>query len=251
MQKNYPLFIISIVLMLFSCSKNENSQTEEISDIKSIDIKVKDGSLLTGLIDEVRLERIGPTLTPIETLAKAPYGNGNITMNLPAEINTSASDKADFNYQPEDDEIMVENTLKASDNNLRIVFPFFYTYKGSSSNGVLYLISLNANQDYGAMYLYADRSATVKGKTVIKEKATGDTETTTYNLVLKKGWNIFYSSSASGTHVEEYVSTAPLPNMPLDWYFLEIDDNSNMYHSSGSLPPAKKTMLNFFKKQIN
>lgn len=225
----FPLTIVlAMSCLLISCSKTNDAEKESAgASINKISVTITGNSALNNQIDEVQLVREKPaTATPAwETIAKSPFNNGSFTIDLPAAITTTTDDVLDVSYQADIDETVVENTLKVSDSPTRVVFPYLFAYKASELVGTLLSAASSAGKDYAATYVYADKDATIKGKLVVKENATGYTATTLSDVTLKKGWNTLYASYAETGNNHEVNFSSTAPTVQLSWNLYDNPDD--------------------------
>lgn len=208
------LFAVSAVCFA-ACNDNDDDDEEVTSAITSITADVENGSAYSELIDTVKAE-IEYDLEGVRiphTLASAPYGNGKFTINLPANIDDRYLVSGRF-----DDGI---STVSDPEVRSAIVL-LLNTYKsGDYTSNVYYATNHNilkpSNTFSFASFLYADRDVIIKASH--SEKDEEWTENANIHLILKRGWNIMYTTNVRSD--ESRVVTQTVTNRRPDgmkWY---------------------------------
>jgi hypothetical protein len=171
---------------------------------------VENGSAYNSKISTVKAMAEDYTTDTEAVLASGNYSNGGFIITLP----TTPAVK----YLGQ----MVSPNITVSDPGAKfcIVEPLFEAYKGANSVGDLcYAKEGNSSVIFG-MYMYADRDVTIDGK------ESGGGVNVTFNLSLKKGWNIIYNTYSPYDNSQSLSSTVV---SGLKWYF---EENENDYKKS-------------------
>ena len=233
-------FLLSIVvcacagIIITGCSKNDS--TDDNSSIKVINATVENGSDYNSKIDAVKgllnstmgynseTDSISVDGYEVES---ANFKSGGFTLDLPETVDTKNLQKIHNNEIP--------NGVSMSDTSVYGNFLSIMAYKSGSLIGEFYYGTEDTTSllNY-ALYLYVDRKVTITG-TGSKQDDYGTTTNLTYNVSLKKGWNIMYeteniSDSGESTTVEV---TSVLPDN-LKWLFMDFY-NSNSYHQKKAI----------------
>jgi hypothetical protein len=209
-----------MVVALYSCDKdekNDDKKEDPKDDIPAsvivdnkLTVTVENGSSYSGKIDSVKMTARDSEDDKV-VITSAPYNNGVFTLELPvpfADIFLDAlSDIDDF-----DGSTISNPNVKISDiDDLRI-----YAYKSGKSIGYFHFIN---NSDGWGGPMYANDDVIVTGN------STDDSGTYTFNVNLKKGWNMIYENGNATT------SQAPAG---LKWYF---DEDENGEEPNVEIPP--------------
>ena len=206
------------------CSKDKDGSGG--STFKSITAKVVDGKDYDSLIDEVIAVIVYDDGDEGAGFAveSGPYKNGGFTIDFPESVSSKYLD-----YIFDDP----EEGVKVSDEKTQGAILFFSGYSKSGEWVGLFNHEKETKTSYSeAEYLYVDRNCTVKGT----EK--DGKYTYTYDVSLKKGWNIIYYTETDLT--ETYSSKNP---GGLEWYFYDSDNFKSYQMESAIRRSAIKSSL--------
>lgn len=225
MKRNISFLTVLIAsIVLSSCSKNSDDNTTPNTP-NTIKVSVENGASYSGTIDQARISYYKPnssgTGNTNTELQSVPYNNGVFSFTLPASIELTASDVVDLSPDLSTDEVLVQNTLKISDAAAHVNSIDLYAFKNDKMVGYFGHQLTDGKKQYSDAYLYADRDVTITGTLSTKYTPTAELNNLTYNLSLKKGWNLVYNIlTETGSYYgldETYTSTAP--GVTLKWIF--------------------------------
>ena len=233
--KNFIL-IGALCTCLLYCSKErllDDNGNPQASTLKTLTVKVEDGSVLNSKIDEVRVitnvyscAKCSEMLAPI-LLAEGNFTNGGFMITLPtsSEIHSitdgiqnmmnSNEWRYDRFYVPED--VNVNNPYA----NSQTVAITIVASKSGEDFGIF--TYENRNKNIEGVLIYADSDITLNGtSSEMTYTEDGITYYYEYNISLKKGWNFVYAiltSSAMSKTANVLITTTPQSGMK--WYFSE------------------------------
>ena len=192
----YLTAIIGLIIAGFaSCNKAEKrgviSQSFWNFDGRTLIVQVEDGDQYNAIVHSVRA-----TFWSYETFAEGSYANGGFTLTLPQTVSSQ--------YLITLHELL--ESIDVSDRNARITVTVFSAYSSDNFQvGSFYL----SRPWTATTFMYADRDVAITG-------LEGDGYlNVTYNLFLKKGWNIIYETE-SNMGRDYYLTTTPVKG--LKWY---------------------------------
>jgi hypothetical protein len=193
------------VAAVCSCDKDEDNSSESgaIQNNK-LDIVVENGESHSAKIDTVRLEIYSNDQSRDIVLVSAPYGSGKFTLNLPESIS--------LQYIASLFDEDIPQGVNVSNPNVKGRNPNLYAYKSGAKVGRFRQKAENVKGDI----TYADGDVKVTGS--YTEKG----EKVTFNLDLKKGWNMMYAKST--TSGREVTTQAPAE---VKWYFEDEDEDED------------------------
>jgi outer membrane murein-binding lipoprotein Lpp len=202
--------------VLTGCSKDNSD--DDSSGLSTIKANVENGNNYNSKIDSVKAMAY-----PAETsqynfigtaIANAKYANGGFTLTLP--------EKLDDQYLELVDMTDIREGLEVSDNNFKTCFVNLIAYKSGVPVGGMIYSNQGGDSGSGAEFIYVDRNVSITGS------GSEDEYDYTYNVSIKKGWNILYyiENSTSTRSSEEYTSKAP---SGMKWYFEEYNSDGNLY----------------------
>jgi len=217
MQKMKRVFNVLLLAMIIlpwgfiSCDKEDKDPIED-SVVYTITAAVENGN--DYKIDAVKAFTGTDEIINFETgeIASSDYKNGGFTLSLPKTIENQY-----LELLFEEDEI--PDAIKISDVNTKFCYLLIVAYQSGTKAGEFEYKYLSADEtvEIRAFYMYIDRDCSIKGSyTEIDE----DETYRTYNVSLKKGWNIMYVYSRwteSGLRSEATSSV----QSGLKWYFYE------------------------------
>jgi hypothetical protein len=211
---------LSLVCMLIGAvlfmGCNDKEEQFGVSSITSITATVERGNAYDSKIDNV----VALLATENHQVKTVIYENGKFTIDLPAVLNESYLMKIDDGNYP---------ALKVSNKNVKGVSIKIDAYQSGICVGNFYYAKSSSLQTE-ALFVYVDGDVKITGSdssTNINRDPYGNiigeqTFNISYNVSLKKGWNIMYftethSTSGQKTSTSETVTT----NIPdgMKWYF--------------------------------
>ncbi len=208
-------------LFIVNCDKKDehSSETGSITSIaatvengSAFDERIYDVTALYKLHDESRLEKEDDC-----QVKSVKYVNGEFIMDLPVTVDDKYLKKIDGSYL---------HILKVSNKTAKGVSIYFEAYKSGVCVGNFYHAQKKSNSEIEALFVYVDGNVEITGsdsRTDIHRDSYGNyrgetTWNTSYNVSLKKGWNIiYYTEIQSGSTITETATT----NVPdgMKWYF--------------------------------
>jgi hypothetical protein len=145
-------------------------------------------------------------------LATGTYSNGGFRINLPATVDEKYLEPSIENLLEFTSSFLTEYYgMKVSDSNAKYSWVSIYGYDKSDNHvaSFSYEVEYKDIAEITGHYIYVDRDVTITG---LHKGIYGYSTSTTFNLSLKKGWNIMYAkySRASDTEGdEEWTNDAP------------------------------------------
>ena len=212
--KIIPALICGVVLT--GCGGKEDDP--ETSSITSISVTVENGSAFASKIEDVMA-----LLTDENAMVKTvKYGNGVFTIDLPATVNESYLKNVDGGYP----------ALKISNKKVKGVSINIDAFQSGVCVGNFYHAK-NSGIQTEALFVYVDGDVKITGSdsfTIINRDPYGSllgehTYNTTYNVSLKKGWNIIYfTETHSGPGFKTSTTETITTNVPdgMKWYFRNV-----------------------------
>lgn len=207
---------VGIAPFFTSCDKAD----DEASALK-ITATVTDGASYNALVDEVKALVLNDDETA-DVLASCTYANGGFSLTLPGTVDEQYLSKIDMD-EPEE--------IKISDTEVMGCGVDFYAYKSGVEAGALELSYTDGLTTYAsAGYLYVTGKTTISGTYAETEEMLGVPVSvkTTYNLSLKKGWNVVYVNSvitATDTDISMTIDITDTEITTLKWCFSEDEES--------------------------
>jgi hypothetical protein len=230
------------VVALSSCNKDDDEKEEAKSGAigNTLTVTVENGNSYNSRIDTVKLtswDRNDEDERSVE-LARAVYTNGGFTINLPENLGSQylsplIEDEDDF------------SGVTISNRNVKIGSPSLDAYKSGNEVGVFYPATGTGESDWEGELTYADSDVSITGTgTRNYSWESGDvtyteTITVTYNVNLKKGWNIVYEKGQGTVNGTTYTVIGEVTTAPagVKWYFYSDDyDESSVSGSRAKTP---------------
>jgi hypothetical protein len=231
MKRNFLMkaFVCLFTVASFcSCSKDDDEKNENETSVipNTFTVVVENGVNLNETIDSVKME-INPEKMYVITLVSTSYENGGFTLNLPESVSARYLDE-DFEYEK-------THGVTVSNPNAKTGWVGLYAYKSNSDIGGFFYETEDG--EWEGEIVYSDSDVSVTGS--YTESETTYTYKDTYNVYLKKGWNMIYSRGTDkGNNLHEYEETTRTPEgAKWKWYFFNWDDKN--YAVSGSLFKSK------------
>jgi len=203
------------IINFISCNNEPDEPKEQTPDIHPAET-----------ITEIRAERVlGGSTTDVETIklygwsdfernfdviAQAPFINGGFTLKLPETL----ADEYLFLLSQDAPE-----TVTISDRNAMVYSEFLEAYnKNGKFVGYIGFIGIDYNRPtyYEAVWFYADGDFYFTGKH----------EQMTFNVSLKKGWNVIYFVFDFVDETELLTSTPPPADIRMRWHFEPSESKS-------------------------
>lgn len=122
-----------------------------------------------------------------DAIAQAPYQNNGFTLELPATLGAKYLETLDAD-DLEGITVSDKNFKSATLNDL-----IGYN-KNDEEIGSFYLEEVNEDSEHYTSWIYVDRDVTIKGENNEVDEEYDEEYIKKYDLTLKKGWNIVYSS---------------------------------------------------------
>ncbi len=222
--------IVCVATVFTGCSKDE----DESSSV-TINATVEEGTSYNSSIDEVKAV-ITDTDT-YYTLASGTYSSGSFSLTLPKLVDDSHLTAMDAEYPTE---------ITISDKNAKGCGVEFLAYKSGVAVGS-FEQSVTSDDSYStsvAGYIYVDRNTSFSGTVTETEEVMGIpvSAKTTYDLSLKKGWNVAYIKMNLVVTDTDFSMTLEISDTEisgLKWYYTEGAETSSMIQAKSA---AFKTM---------
>jgi len=179
--KKYALLLIAgVVICSVSCKKDskgdgEGEVTDFIINAKNIIIDGNDNNVAV-----VKAIMFNKQYYEDEPIATGTYENGGFKLALPFTIDSSYLDEA-FK--------LGGNWWYVNNPNVKVGEIYIFAYD-EADNKIGWFVHAE-NRKMGANYVYADRSVTITETYFLSEYDYN--KTITFDLSLKKGWNVVYS----------------------------------------------------------
>lgn len=221
MQKMKRVFNVLLLAMIIlpwgfiSCDKEDKDPIEDSSVVNTITAVVENGN--DYKIDAVKAFIGNGEIINFETgeIASSDYKNGRFTLSLPQTIENQYLELL-F------DEDEMPDAIKISDVNVKACYLWIEAYQSGTEAGEFEYEYLSADETVGieTSYTYVDRDCSIKGS--YSEIDEDETYNSTYNVSLKKGWNIVYvkRTESEKTNTYTYEATSSVQS-GLKWYFYE------------------------------
>jgi hypothetical protein len=211
------LFLAMMLLPLsfISCDKDDKDTDDSV--IKTITASVEDGNDYS--IDVVKAFVGDGETIDYETdgVASSDYKNGGFTLNLPEII---ANQYLKPWIEDEDDKEEIPDGIKISDVNAKVCYLSIVAYRSGIEVGEFYYEFLSEDEtvEIESSFIYVDRDFSIKGS--YSEEDEGEIFKYSYDVSLKKGWNILYfkSTASEKTKTYTYEVTAKVQG-GLKWHF--------------------------------
>lgn len=207
------------------CKKDDDGPgTNSVSNLTA---KVESGSTYNSKIDIVKA-----LMEDNYAAATGNYANGEFTLDLSGTVSSKYLDNIG-----ED----LPKGVKVSDESVIGGFiDIIVGYKSGDRVGTFYYEKVSSNSETWAIFLYVDKDVTITGSGSDKD---GDyTDNYTFNISLKKGWNMIYETYSENGKISTDTYTTSDPG-GLKWYF---DDDSD-YKSYQSVVISKSKIAGMFK----
>jgi hypothetical protein len=215
----FNLILVAVCITFFSCQKDENLSTGSSSITNDGVISGKIVNYVPNSMDSVIAMFNGLTIFATGTGTVSTTGDFSMRLSVPQLIKVATLSG-----------VTVSDT--ASIGRSAIIFSSF----NSSLNGTLLKCNYANGDEYKAgrahsMFVYTDRSFTMKGTNVDSSTSNGlvwNTTTTVYDVTFKKGWNevvcknISYSSTLEGETMSEAYSNNITSD--LQWHYFKSDE---------------------------
>lgn len=194
-------------VLLVSCHKdNDNNDTTSV--VTSINATVENGTVYNLTIDSVKAI-IGNSEAEYMVVAKGKYKTGGFSIDLPETV-----DRKYLKLTNDPDGIVTINVNNPSAKTCYI--NVIKAYKSGIPVGefryAIYPTTTNSSTRSDVAYIYADSDVKLTGSPVCPSC---NMIATNYNLSLKKGWNIAYSTQ----HNTEPVTVTNIAPSGLKWYY--------------------------------
>jgi hypothetical protein len=199
------------VVALCSCSKDDDEENDNgengVIRNNTLIAAVEYGATYNENIDVVKANIEYEYFKEKEyTLASAPYENGGFTLHLPESIDPRYLHSYFEGYLSDyySFEEGVPQGLTVSNLNAKICYVYLDAYKSDTWVGDF----IHGTDDYDAEdgLIYSDSDCNITGSTTY-EGYNGYTMKDTYDVYLKKGWNMIYSGGYYQTPYELTVTT--------------------------------------------
>ncbi|MDR0560590.1 MAG: 2-hydroxyacyl-CoA dehydratase family protein [Prevotellaceae bacterium] len=215
-------FMAAGMILFASCGKDDNKEKgDDGSNVlpdNTIVAQVEDGNSYNEKIDTI-VARIFNEDTPCD-LAKAAYKNGGFTLKLPATV--------DDKYLVADFKRFTDG-VKVSDPNAKLCqFEVLRVFKsGEELQGRFFHIYSSEKTKTMVEYIYTDRDLSVTGGYTEEREiyiGNGNFEKViydnTFNVNLKKGWNITYlTQTETATGVTQTITSKAPENVKVKWVY--------------------------------
>jgi hypothetical protein len=214
MKKSFFSFLLTgalcaSMLVVSSCKKDDDGLGTSV--VKTLDVKVDDGSKYNDLIDEVRLVGYNINTWNAVELVTAKYTAGGFKMDLPESVPANILES----FGKESSNVNVSNTnAKLAYNNVSLRA---FDKDGNRVGSIAYSKNdKNTNTTVLGELVYADNDVTVTGK------VTEEWGAAIYAMSLKKGWNlVFFIEKEVSKGVWEGTATTS-GQSGMKWYFEEL-----------------------------
>jgi hypothetical protein len=162
-----------------ACSKDDDNNTGTSTISGNYEITVENGSSYNSAIDSVRL-MLGTYDEHV--ICNVKYNNGKFTLNLPATVPDA--------YLEALEESGIPDGITVSNFNVKIGYANLRAYKAGNRAGSFY----HSINDWQGRLVYMNGDVSITGTVTNRweEYGTAYTDTFTYSISLKKGWNILY-----------------------------------------------------------
>ena len=235
--------------MFYSCQKDEDNDAQTVMTITASNIVNSPNSIAI-----VKCQSYNPVTHGYDyTVAETPFANGGFTLTLPETVPSIYL--KDF-WDGEE----IPTGISVSDTTAKTLECTPYTYNtNDKETGYFYY----ANADYSledsdfeseALWMYVDKNTKIKGKHTYTEDA--DLNVDEYNLNLKKGWNLIYTTenvtynSATQAKTYTFKCTNAKPSYTFNWYYYKYY-TSYSYTKSAQLKEETAHALRLFSKRHN
>jgi hypothetical protein len=202
MRKNY-LTVACISLLAAStfcaCDKDKGNDDDN-SGLALGRIEVENGNSYNGEIDTVKVV-IEIEIEDGVVVYSAPYTNGGFTLNLPESVDNKYLEKIGEE---------MSGGFNVSNANVKGCAAILAAYKSGSVVGSFY----HGTKIFPGALMYVDDALTVTGS-----QDEGEGMAITYNLSLKKGWNMVYPRLT-----ETLIEISAIASKDAKWYFKESSD---------------------------
>jgi len=203
--------VVAIALLSVSCGK-EHDETKNPSVITAKDVinSSSDIAMVKAVMDSYRDEEI---------IATANYEKDGFKLTLPKTVPNECLMKVG-------DEFGDEEWVEISDPSAKLGVTWVYAFdKKDKEIGDFYFLGITTRSYVAAMYIYADKKFTMKGK--IDE----DSYIDEYNCSFNKGWNVLYFVE-SMFESSSLITTQKPADVKLEWVFEDSWWKSQNEHNS-------------------
>jgi len=187
--------VVACIIAGTGCVKEKEVEPEP-NTFTSITAVVENGKNYDSLIEEAGAIIYSDEADP-RRIKSVAYQNGSFTIDFPETVNDKYLSQ-----------INIADGITVSDVDAKWASVEFGGYQSGQYIGVFYNAKLSKSIYTEAAFLYVDRDCTIKGS---HKKGT---ITESYNVILKKGWNIIYGTDKGNSIT--YISKNP---GGLKWYY--------------------------------
>jgi len=195
---------LGLTAMFYSCSDDNDDNGGSGGSGNALTITATDvtnGSAQIATVKALAEWESGDDEWSEDEIAQAPYENNGFSLELPGTLPVKAEYLETIGAD-------VPTGVSVSDKNAKVYFlDDIYGYNANGREiGYFYLEDENGDNEYYTSWMYTDRDVTIKGQYKYTDDD-GYQDTGTYDLNLKKGWNIVYDSYSDNYSSRTYTST--------------------------------------------